>query len=286
MVKLARILKSEFRDDVAGGSNIKLGSRGYSNKNRSTQDAPAGNSGIVAAAIETIERNSPTNSGLLNILQTKVGKAVQQQDPDEQRDPPIDSRTPIIDLAKRDPHRVALTRAAQMAAARSQAKAEEDHPSDEREEAEEPTVTMAMIDAVANTSEDPAFVDALESMMQDSEKVQAEEEKEPVKKKNKEEKEPVKKKNESRLQETLKKCAPDLMVGDAATLKVVAPSAAKQQGAMVDVSSGADDEVAVAATPVSNSSTPTHNNGLLNRINRSFTSNSNQNNNILSKLRK
>ena len=133
MVKLARILRTEFRDDEFPSKPSPRGRRGtYSNNKGSSTttppapraDAPAGTGGVVAAAVGAIERSisPPTtktpSSGLLGILQNNMGGTATTTafaPEDEQRNP-VETFSPIVIDPIQDPHLYALTRAAQLAA--------------------------------------------------------------------------------------------------------------------------------------------------------------------------
>lgn len=234
MVKLTRILKSEYRDDLGSRRSRKSNKRKTAVENLNT-NSPFRDDGTQGTTRKEELTLPPT---LLKIIESQAGQEVQGEKRDA-ADPKAHNRT-----SGENPHHFALTRAAQMALRTLPMPAEADDTS--------VSSTMALIDSIVKTSDDPALIEALQAMITNASGQSVEQREtlalvaESIMEK-KAAKEALQRAvlAESRLHESLKKCAPEV-AGDAA--------------AVVAAAEGSDHP----ATPSS----------FFNRINKSLTSSS------------
>jgi hypothetical protein len=258
MVKLTRILKNEYRDDV---DKSKRGRRSSSRKKKhsrepSTREAQDRHThDVTEKRREDITKLPPA---LLKILQAHAPGYHKQADADREE---REQAEPMTHNSTDSPHHSALTRAAQMALRSIPGSSDgiDDQSSDPS--------TMALIDSIVQTSDDPALIEALQAMMGDA-SGQSHQQRETLAlvaesiMEKKAAKEALKRAvlAESRLHESLKKCAPELS-GDAATFVA----------AEVDACVIGD----ANATPTPLLSNHAHTSpGFFNRINKSFTNSS------------
>lgn len=236
MVKLGRILKPEYRDDVASKRSWKASMKTKSVSDLSVPEDASQATGRGAVSLPP---------KLQKIIETQLSGQTAPEERDEVETPDI-NRTPGA-----NPHHFALTRAAQMALRSMPMPADF---SDDRSESS----TIALIDSIVKTSDDPALIDALQAMVTEvsGQSLQQRETLALVADsimEKKAAKEALQRAvlAESRLNESLKKCGPEL-AGDAAALVAAAS------------------ETDAATAPVSSGNST----GFFNRINRSLTATS------------
>ena len=278
MVKLGRILKNEYRDDAGA----KRGRRNSTKKaaGDSTREiiigigeSPAQDAPIAPSLREDLKLPSV----LLDILQSQVQTHFHHLPMSEEDDrDPIEPTTTNPSGSSENPHHFALTRAAQMALRSLPTPVGGDGQTNKDSNSKDEQSTMELIDTIVKTSDDPALVDALQAMMVESQS-QSNQHRETLalvaeslmeKKAAKVARERAAM-AESRLQESLKKCAPDT-VGDV----VPFASADVPVGVAACVSSDAA-RLCKQESAISNiNSHNTSNSGFFQRINKSLTATS------------
>jgi hypothetical protein len=253
MVKLTRILKNEYRDDV---DKSKRGRRSSSRNKRHSREPSTREAQEPPAHDGTEERREDITKlppALLKILQAHAPGYHRQADADREEREQAESMT---HNSTDNPHHSALIRAAQMALSADGIDDQSTDPS-----------TMALIDSIVQTSDDPALIEALQAMMGDASGHSHQQREtlalvaESIMEK-KAAKEALKRAvlAESRLHESLKKCAPELS-SDTATFVATEVDAC--------VSGDAN------STPIPLVSNHAHTSpGFFNRINKSLTNSS------------
>jgi hypothetical protein len=264
MVKLTRILKNEYRD---GAEKSKRERRSSSSRRKKHGREPSSHEAeappVHNANDDKREDLTKMPPALVKILQAHT-PGYQQADEDREEREQAESMT---HNSTDKPHHSALTRAAQMALRSTPGSSDgmDDQESDES--------TMALIDSIVKTSDDPALIEALHAMMGDA-SGHSKQQRETLSlmaeslMQKKAAKEALQRAvlAESRLHESLKKCTPE-RAGDTST------SAAAKGNACVS-----GDATSIPTPLVSNHTpAPSHVNAppeFLNRINKRSTNSS------------